>query len=49
VDEFEADPLAREVFGPELHATYAEVRRAEWAEYNTVVGEWERQRYLRLW
>ena len=24
-------------------------RRAEWAEYNTVVGEWERQRYLRLW
>jgi glutamine synthetase len=49
VDEFEADPLAKEVFGAELHATYASVRRAEWAEYNTVVGEWERQRYLRLW
>jgi glutamine synthetase len=49
VDEFEADPLAREVFGPELHATYARVRRAEWNEYNTVVGEWERRRYLHLW
>lgn len=49
VEEFEADPLAREVFGPDLHATYARVRRAEWNEYNTVVGEWERQRYLHLW
>ena len=49
VAEFEADPLARRVFGDELHATYARVRRAEWQEYNTVVGEWERQRYLHLW
>jgi glutamine synthetase len=49
IDEFEADELAREVFGAELHATYARVRRAEWNEYNTVVGEWERQRYLHLW
>ncbi|HEX2372830.1 MAG TPA: hypothetical protein VHO93_02500 [Actinomycetota bacterium] len=49
VDEFEADALAKEVFGAELHATYARVRRAEWREYNTVVGEWERERYLHLW
>jgi glutamine synthetase len=49
VAEFEADPLARRVFGDELHATYVRVRRAEWQEYNTVVGEWERQRYLHLW
>jgi glutamine synthetase len=49
VDEFEDDPLAKEVFGAELHATYARVRRDEWREYNTVVGEWERERYLRLW
>jgi glutamine synthetase len=49
IDEFEADPLAREVFGPELHATYVRVRSDEWREYNTVVGEWERQRYLHLW
>jgi glutamine synthetase len=37
------------VFGAELHATYARVRRDEWREYNTVVGEWERERYLHLW
>ena len=49
VDEFEDDPLAKEVFGAELHATYARVRRDEWREYNTVVGEWERERYLHLW
>ena len=49
VDEFEDDPLATEVFGAELHATYARVRRDEWREYNTVVGEWERERYLHLW
>jgi glutamine synthetase len=49
VAEFEADPLARRVFGEELHATYVRVRRAEWQEYNTVVGEWERERYLHLW
>jgi glutamine synthetase len=49
IAEFEADPLARRVFGEELHATYVRVRRSEWQEYNTVVGEWERQRYLHLW
>jgi glutamine synthetase len=49
VDEFEDDPLAKEVFGANLHATYARVRRDEWREYNTVVGEWERERYLHLW
>ncbi len=48
VDEFEADELAAEVLG-DLHATYVEVKRAEWLEYNTVVGEWEREKYLQLW
>ena len=49
VDELEASDLAREVLGKELHATYARYKRAEWDEYNTVVGEWERERYLRVW
>jgi glutamine synthetase len=49
VAEFEADQLARDVFGDELHATYVRVRRAEWQEYNTVVGQWERDRYLHRW
>jgi glutamine synthetase len=49
VDELEADDLAREVLGKELHSSYARYKRAEWDEYNTVVGDWERDRYLRVW
>jgi glutamine synthetase len=37
------------VLGSELHACYAKLKREEWQEYNTVVGEWELNRYLRLW
>jgi glutamine synthetase len=39
----------RKVLGEELHASYADYKRAEWQEYNTVVSEWEQARYLRLW
>lgn len=49
VDAFEADPLAREVFGDDFHATYVSYKRAEWETYNTIVTEWEREQYLRLW
>jgi glutamine synthetase len=49
VDAFEADPLAREVFGEEFHQTYVTYKRAEWETYNTIVTEWEREQYLRLW
>lgn len=49
IDEFEADDLAKEVLGAEFHATYASYKRNEWDTYNTVVGEWERKQYLRLW
>ncbi|MGH3258444.1 MAG: hypothetical protein ACRDOU_24130 [Streptosporangiaceae bacterium] len=46
---FEENEFVQKVLGSELHATYAELKRAEWEEYNTVVGEWEQARYLRLW
>ena len=49
VDAFEQSEFASKVLGSELHASYAELKRAEWEEYNTVVGEWEQARYLRLW
>ena len=49
VDEFEASEFARDTLGPEVHASYTELKRAEWLEYNTVVSEWERKRYLQLW
>ena len=29
--------------------SYASYKRGEWEEYNTVVTEWEREQYLRLW
>jgi glutamine synthetase len=49
VDAFERDELARRVFGGEFHASFIELKRAEWDAYNTVVGDWEREQYMHLW
>jgi glutamine synthetase len=49
IDAFEVDELAREVFGDAFHGTYVSYKRGEWEMYNTVVTEWEREQYLRLW
>lgn len=49
VTAFEESDFAQKALGAELHATYAQLKREEWQEYNTVVGEWEQARYLRLW
>jgi len=49
IDAFERSDFIRQVLGEELHASYAEYKRAEWQEYNTVVTEWEQTKYLRLW
>ena len=49
ITEFEASAFAKEVLGAEVHKTFVEMKRAEWLSYNTVVTEWERQQYLRLW
>lgn len=49
VDEFAASEFAREVLGADVHDTYVQTKRAEWLEYNTVVSEWERDRYMQLW
>jgi glutamine synthetase len=46
---FEDSEFTAKVLGSELHATYAKLRREEWQEYNTVVSDWELNRYLRLW
>ena len=46
---FECSEFIKEVLGAELHASYAEYKRAEWQEYNTVVTEWEQAKYLKLW
>jgi glutamine synthetase len=49
LDALEDDDLARTVLGPEFHASYLELKRAEWDTYNTVVSAWERDHYLHLW
>lgn len=49
IDAFEADPLAGEVFGPDLHRSYVEFKRAEWNDFHNTVSEWEWQRYLTLY
>jgi glutamine synthetase len=48
IDAFEADPLASEVFGPDLQKAYVEFKRAEWDDFHNTVSEWEWQRYLTL-
>jgi glutamine synthetase len=46
---FRRDELMAEVLGDAVHAHYADYKAAEWLEYNTVVGDWEREKYLQLW
>jgi glutamine synthetase len=49
IEAFERDELAREVLGTEFHKTFVEYKGGEWETYNTIVTEWEREQYLRLW
>jgi glutamine synthetase len=46
VQALDADPLAGEVLGPELHRDYVAAKAREWDEFHTRVSDWERQRYL---
>lgn len=45
---FEADDLAAQVFGDAARAEFVAVKRREWDEYNAVITDWERDRYLRF-
>lgn len=49
IDALEASELARDVLGSEFHRTFTDYKRGEWVTYNTIVTEWEREQYLRLW
>jgi glutamine synthetase len=42
IDAFEADPLAREVFGDDLRAAYIDYKRAEWEDFHNTVSQWRR-------
>jgi glutamine synthetase len=46
LNELEADDLAREVMGDAFHSAYLDYKRREVAEFNSVVTNWEIDRYL---
>jgi glutamine synthetase len=46
VEALDADPLAEEVLGPELKASYVELKSSEWWDYHNTVSAWEYDRYL---
>lgn len=48
IDAFEADPLARQVFGPLMFETFVRFKREEWLAYHTHVSQWELDRYLKF-
>lgn len=49
VAAFREDELMASVLGEQVHRAIADHKAAEWLEYNTVVSEWERDKYLQLW
>jgi glutamine synthetase len=49
MDELEADPLARSVFGEAMFESFLREKRAEWESYTAHVSAWETDRYLRFW
>ncbi len=49
LDAFEADPLARAVFGPDMYEAWLSYKRQEWLDYINHVSDWETERYLRFY
>jgi glutamine synthetase len=45
-EALDADPLAGEVLGPELKASFVELKTREWWDYHNTVSSWEHERYL---
>ncbi len=48
LDAFEADPLARTVFGQDMFEAWLACKRQEWLGYLNHVSDWERERYLQF-
>ena len=47
IQAFDADsPFMERVLGPELRASYSELKNAEWWDYHNEVSPWEVERYL---
>jgi glutamine synthetase len=48
LDAIETDPLGRKVMGDKMFTSWMDFKREEWLAYSTHVGDWEKQRYLKL-
>ncbi len=48
VEAFEADPLAKEVFGEAMFNSFIEYKKGEWESYQNHVSAWEVDRYLKM-
>jgi glutamine synthetase len=45
-EALDADPLAADVLGPDLKASFVELKTREWWEYHNTITQWEHDRYL---
>ncbi|MGA8327989.1 MAG: glutamine synthetase [Mycobacterium sp.] len=48
VELFDADPLAKKVFGGTMHKLFSRHKHDEWNRYHEHVSEWEQAEYLRF-
>ncbi|MEO1468217.1 MAG: glutamine synthetase [Pseudomonadota bacterium] len=49
IEALRADPMAAEVLGPAMLASYCAYKSDEWERYHQAVTDWEVQEYLRLY
>src|SRR6056297_3679737 len=48
VEAYEADPLAKEVFGDAMFNSFIDFKKGEWESYQNHVSSWEVDRYLKM-
>ena len=48
MEAFEADPLAKEVFGEAMFKSFIDFKKGEWESYQNHVSSWEVDRYLKM-
>ena len=46
IEAFGRDPLGAQVMGPELAASYQQLKSAEWWDYHNEISTWELDNYL---
>ncbi|MBE0616446.1 MAG: type I glutamate--ammonia ligase, partial [Proteobacteria bacterium] len=49
LEEFEANPLGREILGPHIFEKYREAKWREWDAFRTAVTDWEEAEYLGIY